>query len=162
MEPAESKYRKPLERLRTLELLLSYCGRMPTRVQRISQQEFVGGGNRTWLTICISSRICRSKTYVKLMRHAACLVGNSSSGIREGAYIGTPTVNIGTRQQRRCAGRNVVHVPNQAECIRRGIERQLEHGRYAMEAIYGDGNAGQRIAEILSYKNVSIQKLIAY
>src|SRR5258708_11155635 len=37
-------------------------------------------------------------TYVGLMARTACLVGNSSSGIREGAYIGTPVVNVGTRQ----------------------------------------------------------------
>jgi UDP-hydrolysing UDP-N-acetyl-D-glucosamine 2-epimerase len=103
-----------------------------------------------------------TETYIRLMRHTACLVGNSSSGIREGAYIGTPTVNIGTRQQRRRTGRNVLHVPPQAEAIRKAIERQLEHGRYPMEPIYGDGSAGQKIAEILSHKNVNPQKHIAY
>jgi UDP-hydrolysing UDP-N-acetyl-D-glucosamine 2-epimerase len=103
-----------------------------------------------------------TETYIKLMRHTACLVGNSSSGIREGAYIGTPTVNIGTRQQRRRAGSNVLHVPPQADAIRKAIERQLEHGRYSIEPIYGDGTAGERIAEILSQKKVNPQKLIAY
>lgn len=101
-------------------------------------------------------------TYIKLMRHTVCLVGNSSSGIREGAFIGTPTVNIGTRQQRRRAGRNVLHVASQAEAIRQAIEQQLEHGRYPMEPIYGHGKAGQSIADILSYKKVNPQKLIAY
>jgi UDP-N-acetylglucosamine 2-epimerase len=101
-------------------------------------------------------------TYVKMMRHAACLVGNSSSGIREGAYIGTPVVNIGTRQQRRLAGSNVLHAPHDADSIRKAIERQLEHGRYPMEPIYGEGKAGERIADILSYKTVSSQKLITY
>jgi UDP-hydrolysing UDP-N-acetyl-D-glucosamine 2-epimerase len=102
------------------------------------------------------------ETYVKLMRHTACLVGNSSSGIREGAYIGTPVVNIGTRQQRRLAGSNVMHAPHDAASIRKAIEMQLEHGRYLMEPIYGKGNAGEKIAEILSHKTVSAQKLITY
>ena len=102
------------------------------------------------------------ETYVKLMRHTACLVGNSSSGIREGAYIGTPVVNIGTRQQRRLTGSNVLHASNEARSIRRAIERQLEHGRYPMEPIYGDGTAGNKIAAILSYKKVNIQKIISY
>ena len=102
------------------------------------------------------------ETYVKLMRHTACLVGNSSSGIREGAYIGTPVVNIGTRQQRRLAGSNVIHVPHDAAAIRKAIERQLEHGRYPMELIYGEGKAGEKIADILSYKTVNAQKLITY
>lgn len=102
------------------------------------------------------------ETYVKLMRHTACLVGNSSSGIREGAYIGTPVVNIGTRQQRRLAGSNVVHAAHDAASIRKEIEMQLERGRYPMEPIYGEGNAGEKIAEILSRKTVSAQKLITY
>jgi UDP-hydrolysing UDP-N-acetyl-D-glucosamine 2-epimerase len=102
------------------------------------------------------------ETYVKLMRHTACLVGNSSSGIREGAYVGTPVVNIGTRQQRRLAGSNVIHVPHGAAAIRKAIERQVEHGRYTMEPIYGVGKAGEKIADILSYKTVNAQKLITY
>ena len=101
-------------------------------------------------------------TYVKLMRHTACLIGNSSSGIREGAYIGTPVVNIGTRQQRRLTGNNVRHAPHDAASIRKAIEWQLEHGRYPMEPIYGEGNAGEKIAAILSHKTVSAQKLITY
>lgn len=101
-------------------------------------------------------------TYVKLMRHTACLIGNSSSGIREGAYIGTPVVNIGTRQQRRLTGNNVRHAPHDAASIRKAIEWHLEHGRYPMEPIYGEGNAGEKIAAILSHKTVSAQKLITY
>jgi UDP-hydrolysing UDP-N-acetyl-D-glucosamine 2-epimerase len=102
------------------------------------------------------------ETYVKLMQHAACLVGNSSSGIREGAYIGTPVVNLGSRQQRRLSGSNVMHAPHDAASIRKAIERQLEHGRYLMEPIYGEGNAGEKIADILSHKTVNTQKLITY
>jgi UDP-hydrolysing UDP-N-acetyl-D-glucosamine 2-epimerase len=48
--------------------------------------------------------------YARLIGNAACLVGNSSSGIREGAYLGVPTVNIGSRQQRRERGGNVIDV----------------------------------------------------
>jgi UDP-hydrolysing UDP-N-acetyl-D-glucosamine 2-epimerase len=102
------------------------------------------------------------ETYVKLMRHTACLVGNSSSGIREGAYIGTPVVNIGTRQQRRLTGSNVLSALHEAGSIRTAIEKQLGHGRYPMEPIYGDGKAGEKIAAILSLKNVNAQKLITY
>ncbi len=51
-------------------------------------------------------------TYVRLMNKTACLVGNSSSGIREGAFIGTPVVNIGSRQDMRERGSNVIDVHN--------------------------------------------------
>jgi len=101
-------------------------------------------------------------TYVHLMRHTACLIGNSSSGIREGAYIGTPTVNIGSRQTMRDRGSNVLDAPPERAAIRAAVETHLKHGRYPMEPIYGDGRAGERIADILAAKTVNVQKLITY
>ena len=102
------------------------------------------------------------ETYVRLMRRTACLVGNSSSGIREGAFIGTPVVNIGTRQNSRDRGSNVIDVVHDKDEIKVAIARQIEHGPYAMEPIYGDGRAGERIANILSIEAVDVQKCITY
>lgn len=102
------------------------------------------------------------ETYVRLMRRTACLVGNSSSGIREGAFIGTPVVNIGTRQNARDRGSNVIDVAYDKDEIKVAIARQIDHGRYAMEPIYGDGHAGDRIANVLSTEVVDVQKCITY
>lgn len=101
-------------------------------------------------------------TYVKLMRRTACLVGNSSSGIREGAFIGTPCVNIGSRQTMREKGNNVIDVNFNEDEIYNSLIYQINHGRYAKNPIYGDGNAGVQIADILSTKTVNIQKRITY
>jgi UDP-hydrolysing UDP-N-acetyl-D-glucosamine 2-epimerase len=100
--------------------------------------------------------------YVRLMKRTACLIGNSSSGIREGAFIGTPVVNIGSRQDMRERGSNVISVPHDTQAITAAIRRQTAHGPYASEPIYGEGKAGERIAEILSTCNVNIQKRITY
>ena len=100
--------------------------------------------------------------YIRLLARTAVLVGNSSSAIREGAFIGTPAVNIGTRQTGRERGPNVIDVPNDAAGIRAAVERQLEHGRYDSEPIYGDGNAGRRIADVLSTVEATVQKRITY
>lgn len=102
------------------------------------------------------------EVYVRLMMRCACMVGNSSAAIREGAFLGVPAVNIGTRQMGRERGSNVVDVDHDREQIIRAIERQVEHGRYPSEAIYGDGHAGERIADILSRCELSIQKRISY
>jgi UDP-hydrolysing UDP-N-acetyl-D-glucosamine 2-epimerase len=102
------------------------------------------------------------ETYVNLMRSTACLIGNSSSGIREGAYIGTPVVNIGTRQHMRDRGDNVIEVGYDRKQISDAIARQVEHGRYPMNPIYGDGTAGSKIAEVLSTEKVDVQKCITY
>jgi UDP-hydrolysing UDP-N-acetyl-D-glucosamine 2-epimerase len=101
-------------------------------------------------------------TYVGLMARTACLVGNSSSGIREGAYIGTPVVNVGTRQAGRERGHNVVDAPHQRGAITAAIRGQVAHGRYDVDPIYGDGQSGTRIAKILATTSVSIQKQITY
>lgn len=101
-------------------------------------------------------------TYVRLMRRTACLVGNSSSGIREGAFIGTPVVNIGTRQTARDRGSNVMDASYSKEGIKGAIAHQVKHGCYPMEPIYGDGRAGERIADILSTEIVDVQKCITY
>lgn len=102
-------------------------------------------------------------TYIHLMGRAACLLGNSSSGVREGAFIGTPVVNIGSRQEGRRRARNVIDVPHGKAPVLEGIRQQLAHGRYERDPIYGDGKAGERIADILATKtDIQIQKRITY
>lgn len=102
------------------------------------------------------------ETYVRLMMRTACIVGNSSAPIREGAFIGVPSVNVGTREQGRQRGSNVIDVDHNRTAIADAVERQLRHGHYPSEPIYGDGSAGERIARILSTVKVDIQKRIAY
>lgn len=103
-----------------------------------------------------------TETYIHLMARAACIVGNSSSAIREGAFIGTPAVNVGTRQTGRQRAANVVDAPYDREAIGDALATQVAHGRYAAEPIYGDGRAGERIADVLSRVEVSVQKRITY
>ena len=102
------------------------------------------------------------KVYIHLMNTTACLVENSSSGVREGAFIGTPVVNIGTRQNKRLRVDNVEQVGYDFHEILAGIKKQLEHGKYKSSDIYGDGKAGAQIAEILVNAEPSIQKTITY
>ncbi|MBU4460259.1 MAG: UDP-N-acetylglucosamine 2-epimerase (hydrolyzing) [Verrucomicrobia bacterium] len=100
--------------------------------------------------------------YARLIHNAACLVGNSSSALREGAFLGVPAVNIGTRQQNREHGPNVRHVGYDRGAIRRAMEAQIAHGRYPRCALFGDGRSGERIAEILARAEVRIQKSLHY
>jgi UDP-hydrolysing UDP-N-acetyl-D-glucosamine 2-epimerase len=101
-------------------------------------------------------------TYIRLMARTNCLLGNSSSGIRDAAFIGTPVVNIGTRQDMRERGSNVLDVPNDKDAIAQALRKQIEHGHYESEPVYGDGTAGQKIADILATCNWTIQKRITY
>jgi UDP-N-acetylglucosamine 2-epimerase len=103
-----------------------------------------------------------SNDYIKLMRKTACLVGNSSSAIREGSFIGTPAVNVGPRQEGRQRGSNVADVDYDRGEIADAVAHQVRNGPYAHEPIYGDGHAGERIADVLSRARFSIHKRIAY
>ena len=102
------------------------------------------------------------ETYLRLMKGASCLVGNSSASIREGAFVGTPAVNIGSRQDGRERGSNVVDVGHERASIVDAVRRQIEHGPYPPEHIYGNGQAGAHIADVLSTSSLHVQKRIRY
>lgn len=87
--------------------------------------------------------------FLRLMTQCAALIGNSSAGIRESAFLGTPVVDIGSRQMGRERAGNVVWAPHEQGVIRQAIERQMAHGRYPSDGLYGSGDAGQKIAEVL-------------
>jgi UDP-hydrolysing UDP-N-acetyl-D-glucosamine 2-epimerase len=100
--------------------------------------------------------------YIRLMRKTAALVGNSSSAIREGSFIGTPAVNVGSRQEGRDRGSNVLDVDYDRGEIADAIQTQIAHGPYEHEPIYGSGTAGEQIADILSTAEISIRKRMTY
>jgi UDP-hydrolysing UDP-N-acetyl-D-glucosamine 2-epimerase len=100
--------------------------------------------------------------FARLMAHCACMVGNSSSALREGAFLGTPAVTVGSRQQNREHGRNVVEVSYDSADIADAIRDQTRHGRYERDELFGDGTAGQRIATHLAGPQPPIQKQLSY
>lgn len=91
----------------------------------------------------------RRSNYITLLRHADLLVGNSSSGIIEAASFGTPVVNIGIRQQSRERNINTVDAEASSEAVTEAIAAALTVGRHRPCNVYGDGNAGKRIVDLL-------------
>ncbi|MBI2565683.1 MAG: UDP-N-acetylglucosamine 2-epimerase (hydrolyzing) [Candidatus Schekmanbacteria bacterium] len=91
--------------------------------------------------------------YLSAIRHADVVVGNSSSGIIEAPFLGTPTVDVGTRQQGRVAADSVVHAADAEEAIVAAIQQALTPEFSALArrcpSLYGDGTASARIARIL-------------
>jgi UDP-hydrolysing UDP-N-acetyl-D-glucosamine 2-epimerase len=106
--------------------------------------------------------------FLGLMRDAAVLVGNSSSGIIEAASFQTPVVNIGPRQQGRERSGNVIDVAHKADAIRRAVARVWNGGRpkrWRGRNVYGGSGAGRRIAAILgriAASEAPRRKLITY
>lgn len=102
------------------------------------------------------------EVYMPLMDMTRCLIGNSSSAIREGAFIGTPAVNIGSRQTARQRGANVIDAGYTREEIAAAIRNRLDSGKFRSDPIYGDGQAGPRIAELLATAEFNLDKVITY
>jgi UDP-hydrolysing UDP-N-acetyl-D-glucosamine 2-epimerase len=102
------------------------------------------------------------ETYVRLMLSCACVVGNSSAPIREGAFLGVPAVNIGTRQMGRDRGPNVMDVGHDRRQIVAAIKQQLASGRHPPDHLYGDGQAGPRIANVLASAPFRVQKRLVF
>ena len=100
--------------------------------------------------------------FLRLIYNSNCLVGNSSVGIRESSYLGVPVVNIGSRQSGRERGQNVINVGYDRKEIRDKLRHQIRHGRYPQDSIYGDGKAGEKIAEILVGVPLTITKRLTY
>lgn len=81
--------------------------------------------------------------FLRVLLGAKVLVGNSSVGIRECSFMGVRAINVGTRQRGRERGPNVVDIA-------------VLKGSFAYptappepSTLYGDGHAGERIAEAL-------------
>jgi UDP-hydrolysing UDP-N-acetyl-D-glucosamine 2-epimerase len=100
--------------------------------------------------------------YAALLANAAGLVGNTSSGLREGAFLGTPVVNIGSRQTGRARGPNVRDVDQDLAAILAAARNQISHGRYPRDMLYGDGHSGEKIAMVLAETWPPLDKTIAY
>jgi len=100
--------------------------------------------------------------YIGLLYKADCLIGNSSSFIREGSQMGKPAIILGERQKGREVGKNVIFSNYNQNIIIKKIRLQINKRKFKNEKIYGDGKSGIRIAKILSKAKITIQKNIYY
>lgn len=100
--------------------------------------------------------------FLKLLVNSKCLIGNSSVGIRECAFLGVPVVNIGTRQNRRLRGNNVIDVTYDEVSIKKAIVTQIENPKNEKSNVYGTGTSGKQIATILATTSLPFHKTIMY
>ena len=91
----------------------------------------------------------RPTHYLTVVNNSACLLGNSSVGIRECSRLGQPSVNIGDRQTGRERGPNVVDVPCETDAIVEAVQTQLEAGSYESSSLYGDGDAAEKMVDAM-------------
>lgn len=88
--------------------------------------------------------------FVSLLKSAKLIVGNSSAGLIEASAVRTPAVNVGSRQAGRERPSTVIDAACSVPAIRSAIKRALSLDTRRLRHPYGDGRAGQRIAEHLA------------
>lgn len=91
----------------------------------------------------------RFEYYVTLMRHADVLLGNSSAGVREAPVLGTPSVDVGTRQRRRSTADSVRHVPPERSAVLAAVREARRCGRHPSHTGFGLPGASGRIVRLL-------------
>lgn len=115
------------------------------------------------LSDCRFIKNLKAETYIELLKYCSCIIGNSSSAIREGSFVGVPGVNVGSRQNSREKAKNIITVKNSKNLILNAIKKQIKKRKYNSSKLYGDGKAGKRILKIVkNIKNLSHQKTLNY
>ena len=100
--------------------------------------------------------------FLILLNNALALIGNSSVGIRECAYLGVPVINIGSRQNKRDRGNNVIDVDYNKNAIGEAIQSIITQGKFETSVVYGGGHAGSTIADLLVKVPLQFHKTIMY
>jgi len=100
--------------------------------------------------------------FLRLLIASRAIIGNSSVAIRECSFLGVRAVNIGSRQQGRERGVNVIDVPYDVDAIADAMQRQVGSAPAPRDNLYGDGHAGRRIAGRLATAELTIAKQLTY
>ena len=100
--------------------------------------------------------------FLRLLKNSTAIVGNSSVALRECSFLGVPAVNIGSRQQGRERGQNVIDVDHDRAAITAAIQEHVKRGHSNADQLYGDGRAGVRIADCLASTQFKIEKMLTY
>ncbi|MDC3156522.1 UDP-N-acetylglucosamine 2-epimerase [Pelagibacteraceae bacterium] len=90
--------------------------------------------------------------FLVLLNNSIGIIGNSSAGVRESSYFGTPSINIGNRQIGREKNQNVLDIKILNNKKFSLIKRHLKKN-FKSSYLYGSGNAGIKIAKII--KNIN-------
>jgi len=93
------------------------------------------------------------RRYFSAVAAAAVVIGNSSSGIIEAPFLGTPVVNIGSRQDGRLRAPTVIDCTTDAgtisDAIRRALSPDMQARAARKETPYGRGDSAERIVDAL-------------
>jgi UDP-N-acetylglucosamine 2-epimerase (hydrolysing) len=89
----------------------------------------------------------RFEYFLTLLKNAYVVIGNSSVGIRESPVYGIPSINIGTRQERRVTLPSVINVKPDKQEILAAFKRLPLESKPAYP--FGKGNSADKFMKII-------------
>lgn len=110
------------------------------------------------------------RQFLALEKECSVWVGNSSGAMIESSSFRVPVVNVGTRQNGRQRGNNVIDADYSRKAIRLAIKRSLDDRAYLsritqVKSPWGDGKTGPRVAKLLEGLEINprlLAKQISY
>ena len=93
----------------------------------------------------------RFEYFLRLLKEANFIIGNSSVGIREAPFYQTPTINIGTRQSNRTQSKTIINVSSKSKDILLAIQNIKYHQQEILDlSEFGKGNSNQLFLNLLA------------
>jgi UDP-N-acetylglucosamine 2-epimerase (hydrolysing) len=87
--------------------------------------------------------------FSELMRNAACMIGNSSAGVREAPFLGIPSLDVGTRQTNRAEAPTVVACEATDMAAIAQFLAEAWGKRHPAHHGFGAGTAAERFVAVL-------------
>ena len=97
----------------------------------------------------------RFEYYLTLLKHSKFIIGNSSSGIMEAPYYGTPTLNLGNRQLNRAKLQSIIDIKIKENIILQNIKKySKKKNKFRKNLFFGDGKSTKRVIKLLGSKTI--------
>ena len=96
----------------------------------------------------------RFEAFLVLLKHAQFIVGNSSAGIREAPFYGVPTVNVGTRQNKRLFASSIINSDYSQSEIVAAIDKVATLPKFVPNTTFGQGNSVLLFAQFICQAHI--------
>ena len=99
-------------------------------------------------------RSIRFEYFLSLLKNSYCIIGNSSSGVREAPFYGVPTIDIGSRQKNRAKISSKINSNNFKEIRKLIYKFKIKKFRFKPLSCFGSGNSDKKFLQILNQERI--------
>ena len=101
----------------------------------------------------------RFNYFSELMKNASAMVGNSSAGVREAPFLGVPSLDVGTRQNRRASGASITACSASDRGLIDGFLQDTWGQRFQNDTTFGAGHAAAAFVDVLNRSDFWLKPL---